>query len=144
MKKCPNCELNYIKDDENLCSVCKQESILKVNSTTDSNKNKVERFLIPFLKSLNQDVIKSLTLKEFSFNVFKIRHPLLIECKNIDKQHCQKEVAIGNSKNYRYYIDPVNINGKYYHICSQWANCGVEESKNVLTAVSIAMSKDKR
>ena len=35
MKKCPKCELNYIKDDEEICSICK-EQIFPSSSKSDS------------------------------------------------------------------------------------------------------------
>ena len=38
-KLCPKCELNYIKDEEDLCDVCKEQSGIKVeNSFIKNNK----------------------------------------------------------------------------------------------------------
>ena len=141
MKKCPSCELNFINDDEELCSVCKNEKVKESGSKKDDNKKDVENYLIPFLRECSQEVIDSFTKKELSFEAFKIRLPLLIECQNIDKEHCKNEVRVGCSSNYRYYIEPYYINGKYYHICSQWANSDVEQSKFWLQIVKKTMSK---
>ena len=141
MKKCPKCEFNYINDNEELCSLCKKDNNLQSNnSSKDNNKDKVERFLLPYLKKLSQDKLESFTKKEESYTMFKINLPLLIECKNIDKDHCKKEVIVDNSSVYRYYIKPYKINGKYYHICSQWAD-GVENSKNILKILSKIISE---
>lgn len=140
MKKCPNCELNYIKDHESSCSICVGK-VSKNSNSRDNNKNDVENYLLSLLKNLPQDTIDAFTKKDLSFSAFKIRLPLLIECQNIDKEHCQNEVRIGNSNNYRYYIKPSFINGKYYHICSQWTDRGTEESKSWLKTVKNAMLK---
>ena len=141
MKKCPSCELNYINDDEELCTICKREKVKTIELKKDDNKKDVENYLLPFLRNLPQDTIDAFTYKDLSFSAFKIRLPLLKECQNIDIEHCQNKVRIGNSSNYRYYIKPYYINRKYYHICSQWADCGIEESKNWLKIVKNAMSK---
>lgn len=134
MKKCLICDLNFVLNDrENICETCKK----KVNATSkknnvDSNKSMVEKYLLPYLRKLPQDSLDLLTTKEKSFEIFKLRLPLLIKCENIDKEHCKKEVIVDNSTNYRYYIKPYNINGNYYHICSQWWNFGTEYSKSLL------------
>ncbi len=36
LKKCPKCELNYIKDDEKLCNVCKRSAKLEDDSEEES------------------------------------------------------------------------------------------------------------
>ena len=36
LKKCPRCELNYIKDDEKLCNVCKRSAKLDDDSEEES------------------------------------------------------------------------------------------------------------
>lgn len=36
LKKCPRCELNYIKDDEKLCNVCKRSAKLSDDSEEES------------------------------------------------------------------------------------------------------------
>ena len=132
MKKCPVCELNYINDDGDMCHLCKNNTKPNGKTTLDSNKSEVERYLLPFLKKLPQEKLELLLTKEKSFQFFKLRLPLLIKCKNIDKEHCKKETIIDNSTTSRYYVTPYLINGKYYHICSQWWNFGTENSKSML------------
>lgn len=127
MKKCSKCELNYIKDDCDLCAVCGEQEISK-NKTTDDNKNDVELYLIPFLKQLSPEKLNFLTSKDHSFKCFGLRLPLLIKCKNIDKDDCREGIITDSSKTYRYYINAYNINGE----CSQWATTNNEISKNIL------------
>lgn len=143
MKKCIKCELNYVKNDaDELCEICKKEILNNSKgSNLDSNKTEVEKYLLPFLKALPQEKLELFLKKEKSFELFKLRLPLLIRCKNIDKEHCRKETIVDNSTTSRYYITPYLINGEYYHICSQWADCGIEESKNCLKMVKNAMLK---
>ena len=144
MAMCPICELNYIKDNEEMCEVCKRER-RKEETKKDNNKRDVEKYLLPFLRECPQETINKLTQKALSYEAFKLRYPLLVECQNINKEECQKEVAVGASSNYRYYIEPYYINGKYYHICSQLADFSGEESKNLLKIISreYSMLKDK-
>lgn len=137
MKICSGCELNYINDNEELCDICKQEKNLKYSNLKDDNKEMVEKILIPFLRMRSPDDIETFTKEEASFAVFTLYYPLLIECKNIDKEHCKQEVRAGNSSNYRYYIKPYSIHGKYYHICSQWT----KEAKDALKIISTLMNK---
>ena len=134
MKRCPKCELNYIKDSENLCEVCKNNSI-RNNNQIDDNKTNVEKNLLPILKRLSRESLEMLTHKDLSYEIFKIRLPLLKQCSNIDKEHCKKEVITDSSGTYRYYIKPYLINGEYYHICSQWADTYSEESKQILQSL---------
>ena len=132
MKKCPKCELNYIKDDtDELCSVCREQKP-KNTTTTDNNKSEMEKHLLPILQRLPQSSLDELTEKELSFQLFKLRIPLLVKCDNLGKDHCKEEVKVGNSDVYRYYIDPYDINGIKYHICSQWAYSETEQSKLIL------------
>ena len=42
MKKCPECELNWIKDDQELCDLCKN----KPHITTPHKRNKLHPFAI--------------------------------------------------------------------------------------------------
>lgn len=131
MKICPKCEINHImNDNDEFCTICNQTSAK--NNKTDNNKLEMEKYLLPFLRSFNQSSIEKLTQKEFSHKFLKLNIPLLIKCKHIDKEHCKKEVQLGNSNVYRYYIEPYNINGTYYHICSQWWSFGNAQSKTYL------------
>ena len=120
MKVCPKCEINYILNDtDEFCSVCNESSNHR-SSNTDNNKLEMERNLLPKLRQLPENTIQALTKKEFTFNLFKLSMPLLVECKQLGKECCKQEVRIGKSDMYRYYIEPYEINGKYYHVCSQW------------------------
>ena len=130
-KKCPQCELNYIKVDEDLCSLCKSQHNHN-NGTRDVNKNQVEEVLLPLLRTFPQSSLDKLTKKKESFEFLGLRLPLLVECQDIDKEHCKKEVVVDSSSVYRYYIEPYNINGKKYHICSQWWSAPTNNSKDIL------------
>ena len=126
-KKCPQCELNYIKEDEDLCDVCKSQHNHN-NRSRDVNKNQVEEVLLPKLRTLPQSSLDRLTREK----VLDLTLPLLLECQDIDKEHCKKEVVVDSSSVYRYYIEPYNINGKKYHICSQWSSTPTNNSKDIL------------
>lgn len=133
MKKCPICELNYVDDEQESCKICNSQSNTNLSGKkVDSNKAEVEKYLLPFLRSLQQKELDLFLQKEKSFELFKLRLPLLIRCKNIDKEHCKKETIVDNSTTSRYYVTPYYINGNYYHICSQWWNFGTEYSKAIL------------
>ena len=55
MKKCPKCELNWIKDDEELCSVCKNEqSFSTISINTSKNYSPFFQEYFTFKKPLNQ------------------------------------------------------------------------------------------
>ena len=47
MKKCPQCELNYIKDEEEFCQVCRPSVVPKIKkhykSVNNNNKTEEER-----------------------------------------------------------------------------------------------------
>ena len=131
--KCPKCELNYIDENEDCCDVCKDVTIHRKGvSRMDSNKAEVERYLLPFLRAIPEEKLMLFTGEEESFKVFKLRLPLLVECKYISDKHCREEIIVDNSNVYRYYVQPYYINGKYYHICSQWWSSGQEFSKDIL------------
>ena len=133
MRKCPKCKLNYIKNDvDSLCSVCMDASYSNAGRKTDDNKSEMERNILPKLRSLSPRVVELFTNKKESFDIFKLRIPLLVRCRELGKDCCKKEVIVDNSRVYRYYIEPYNINGVKYHICSQWWNFGAEESKLIL------------
>ena len=36
----------------------------------------------------------------------------------------------------RYYVQPYDINGEYYHICSQWWSASGNNSKDILKLLS--------
>lgn len=119
MKLCPKCELNWIGDGETACKCC--EDVVNVRGgARDSNKVDVEQNLLPILRTLRQDVIDDLTKKEPSYELLRLRLPLLVKCNCRGKEHCVSEIRVGNSDVYRYYIKPYDINGRQYHICSQW------------------------
>ena len=132
MKLCPKCELNYILNDtDEYCSVCESQKPSN-NKLTDNNKSEMEKNLLPILNKLPQESLDKLTKKDLSFEIFKLRIPLLVKCNNLGKDHCKKEIQLGNSEVYRYYINPYDINGTKYHICSQWAQSATEQSKAIL------------
>ena len=62
-KKCPQCELNYIKEDEDLCSLCKSKHNHSTG-TRDVNKNKVEEVLLPILRTFSQKTAKVVQLQD--------------------------------------------------------------------------------
>lgn len=135
MKTCPKCELNYIMNDsDELCEICKkskQSSQSKENN--DDNKKMVEQDLLPLLRTFSSKNIEKLTNKDFSFELLHLRLPLLVKCENLnDEEHCKKEIIVDNSSVYRYYKKPYNINGQYYHICSQWWSHDTNNSKDIL------------
>ena len=132
MKICPKCEINFvINDKDEFCSVCNTKNINnKIH--TDNNKSEMEKYLLPYLHKSPQKTIDALTTKEFSYEILRLRIPLLIKCQNLGKDCCKKEIAIGNSKVFRYYLEPYDINGIKYHICSQWSNSETEQSKQIL------------
>ena len=132
MKKCPNCEINYIDEKESECEICKKQNNARNVKLTDDNKTQVEKYLIPFLRKLSQKQLESFLQKDESFRLFKLRLPLLIKCENIDKEHCRRERIVDNSNTPRYYTDKYLINGNYYHVCSQWWSFGSEKSKDIL------------
>ena len=117
MYKCKKCELNIVKDEDDICDVCNKQGIHSYKET-DSNKDFVEKVLLKFLLSLPFKNVEAFTKIEASKEIFELNIPLLVECKCNDS--CEKEVIVGNSSVYRYYIKPYDINGKKYHICSQW------------------------
>ena len=132
MKKCPKCDLNYIQDSEEFCSVCKSNNKKHTGSSSDVNKNKVEQLLLPILRTFPQSSLDKLTRKKESFDFLGLRLPLLVECKNLDKECCKNEIIVDSSTVYRYYIEPYEINGKKYHICSQWCSTPTNNSKDIL------------
>ena len=141
MKKCPICEVNYITNAyDEICEVCKNREI-KEKKQVDDNKTSVEQILLPFLRNQPQQVIDKFTTKEVSFDLFGLYHPLLIKCSQLGKERCKKEVMVGNSSTYRYYIEPYEINGQMYHICSQWANNLGNNSKNAFELIKLISSK---
>lgn len=134
MKKCPECDLNYIKDFEATCSVCNAAKESFISRThVDNNKNMVENDLLPILRSANPVKLKALTTKAESYQFLHIRLPLLVECKNksSDSQACKKEIT-DPTGHVRYYVQPYDIGGKKYHICSQWWNAENNDSKEIL------------
>lgn len=141
MKKCSKCEVNYITNaNDEICEVCKNREI-KEKKQVDDNKASVEQILLPFLRSQPQQVIDKFTIKEVSFDLFGLHHPLLVKCSQLGKERCKKEVMVGNSSTYRYYIEPYEINGQMYHICSQWANNLGNNSKNAFELIKLISSK---
>ena len=135
-KKCPRCELNYIRDDEDLCSICKEELGKNHKIAVDNNKAMVERDLLPILRSLSLNELEQFLRKDVSERVFGLHLPLLIRCENKGVEKCRQEVKVDNSNVCRYYVSPYNINGKYYHICSQWWSCASDNSKDILKRLS--------
>lgn len=141
MKKCSKCEVNYVTNaNDEICEICKNKGI-KEKKQVDDNKASVEQILLPFLRSQPQQVIDKFTTKEVSFDLFGLHHPLLVTCLQLGKERCKKEVMVGNSSTYRYYIEPYEINGQMYHICSQWANCLGNNSKNAFELIKLISSK---
>lgn len=126
-RKCPICDLNYICGDGEMCDICAEKEFLNTRKL-DNNLHVVEKDLVPFLQNLSPDKIILLTKADFSLKYFGMHLPLLVECLNNGIEQCRKEVIVDNSATYRYYIQPIKIHNKYYHICSQWA--GV--SKHIL------------
>ena len=137
MKKCKICELNYVKDEnEEVCEICKMKMNVSQNSKEiDNNKEQIEKYLLPYLRKLPKDILKTYTTKERSMKIFKLRHPLLVECKNSGYEQCKKEIITDKSQTYRYYVKPYKINNEYYHICSQWANSVIDNSKIILNII---------
>ena len=133
MRICPRCETNYILNDtDELCKVC-NENAKPTNATKlDDNKLTMENYLLPLLQRAKPEALEGLTTKKISYELFKLRIPLLIKCKDQGKDCCKKEVSLGNSSVYRYYIDAYTIHGVKYHICSQWWSFGTENSKEYL------------
>ena len=133
--KCPKCELNYIMNPlDEVCDECRARangSTVKIR--VDDNKQKVETDLLPILRNLPALAIQSLTKKKDSFDLLGLRLPLLVECGGFGGQACKKEITIGSSDVYRYYVKPYDINGKKYHICSQWWSAEGNKSKDILS-----------
>ena len=69
MKKCPRCELNYIKNNyDEICELCKEnEQNSQSKGNNDENKKMVEQDLLPILRSITSKNIEKLTNKDFSF-----------------------------------------------------------------------------
>lgn len=121
MKKCPNCEINYIlNDSDDLCQICKKENPTHIISR-DNNKGEVEQQLLPLLRSFSNEGILKLLDKKYCKEVFSLNYPLLIDCKELGHLNCQNEVKDSNGA-YRYYVNAYNIKGKMYHICSAWGS----------------------
>ena len=131
-RKCPRCELNYITDDEEYCDVCKEELGKSHKIILDNNKAMVERDLLPILRSLDDEDLELFLRKDISEKVLGLHLPLLIKCENKGIEHCRKEVRVDNGSVLRYYVNPYNINGKFYHICSQWWSTATDNSKDML------------
>lgn len=142
MKLCPKCEINYIlNSDDELCEVCKGETLKTDAGTKDGNKAQVEKVLLPLLKELPEEELEKFTKKELSLKLFKLRHPLLKECRNLGEEACKQEIILDKSKTYRYYIKPYRIGNKYYHICSQWWSCPENRSKDMLSLLDMLRQK---
>ena len=133
-KKCPTDDcLNYMDDKQDLCDVCKERTTGHTDKIRiDDNKSKVERDLLPILRSFSVAGIQSLTTKKESFDLLGLRLPLLVECRGFGGDACKKEIITDVSKVYRYYVQPYDINGKKYHICSQWWSAAGNNSKDIL------------
>lgn len=133
-KKCPKCEINYIMNQfDEMCEECKQKKTVHTNSgERDNNKQKVEIDLLPILRKLSSDAIQALTKKKESFDLLGLRLPLLVECSGFGGEACIKEITTNSSRVYRYYVQPYDINGKKYHICSQWWIAEGNKSKDIL------------
>ena len=54
--KCPECELNYITRTDKFCSQCIEKKAQIKRPHIDSNKNLVERDLLPILRKLNPTI----------------------------------------------------------------------------------------
>ncbi len=130
---CPKCGLNYITNagDES-CTVCKnQPTIRDPRPKVDDNKRMVERYLLPYLEQISDEDVERFTQKEASFEFFRLRLPLLVECKEAGKECCRNEIKDKKGHN-RYYSTPYTINGKKYHVCSQWWRTDENYSKETL------------
>lgn len=127
--ECPN----YMKVADRVCEVCKSKAVdSNSKPTVDNNKYLVERDLLPILKTLSLAAIQSLTQKEYSFDLLGLRMPLLVECSELGRDACKKEIVRDVSMVYRYYVQPYDIDGKKYHICSQWWSVAGNNSKDIL------------
>lgn len=133
-KKCAKCDLNYVMNDiDGLCSECQKEDNISIKKPpVDNNKHMVERDLLPILRGMTSVAIKSLTVKQESYDLLGLRLPLLVECGGHGGESCKREIIKDESKTYRYYIQPYDINGKKYHICSQWWSVAGNNSKDIL------------
>lgn len=149
--KCPTEDCpNYILDTEELCPIClgkkSHVDIPKVvltktagnTNTRDKNKERVENVLLPILRKLKPESLEVLLDKTFSKELFNLQLPLLVECRQLGESACLKEIITDKSGVYRYYKKPYEINGKKYHICSQWWG---GSSKDVLYRLK-AMSEE--
>lgn len=106
--------------------MCKAETKQAIgNVQLDDNKSKVEKYLLPILRDFPEAGLELLTTKKASLEFLHLRLPLLIKCSGGGREECKKEIIVDNSTVYRYYIEPYDINGTKYHICSQWwSGCG--------------------
>ncbi len=129
-KLCPKCETNYINDDEESCVICKRKT-RENGGKKDDNKQEVEKYLLPYLRALSENDVESLTHKKMSFELFKLRLPLLVKCQENGADCCRNEIKDKAGHN-RYYSTPYVIGNGKYHICSQWWSSTQEHSKDLL------------
>lgn len=131
-KKCSKCEINYVESmEDDLCELCKKEGNKTTKTRTSNNKDIVVESLLPLLRNLPEYAIIDFLQKETSYQLFRLRLPLLIKCANIGKETCRNEIKDPTGHN-RYYAEPVLIHGNYYHICSQWWSADYNHSKDIL------------
>jgi len=54
-----------------------------------------------------------------------------VKCAENGKDACRREIR-DSAGHARYYVEPYDINGVKYHICSQWWSSGGDISKDML------------
>ncbi len=79
----------------------------------------VEAYMLPHFLDMSHDTIKNVWGSIEFLGLIGLR-PILVECKCLGRNCCKDEITINGR--YRYYMKPFNINGKYYHIYSNWKN----------------------
>ena len=72
MKKCPLCDINYIKDDEEECAVCASQKIILHH---DFNNNLTEEDILSKASPLTKDLYKVMKEKVFELDKGLTIHP---------------------------------------------------------------------
>jgi|GEM_PF-2570844 len=72
MKKCPLCDLNYIKDDEEMCDVCSSQKIILHH---DFDSNLTEEDILSKASPLTKDLYFTMKEKVFELDKGLTIHP---------------------------------------------------------------------